>query len=255
MISQRFFLINKSGIKLECQIDRNQTKTKQSIVFIAGGFGSDSIRGNMQIPWFEWFHRMGFATFRINFRGIGESGGELAFATTTAGLEDMHPALDYIRKSDWADLDNFGLMGHSYGGGLLFHEIAAHPEHKYKFLILLSPRVDTQHRYESDPTIDLADWKKKEFIIFNGDKGPERRHYSLYSDSLNFQPWGIADKIKVPTLIIHGDKDDTVPYEQSVRLHKLIKSSDLITLHGCKHQYHKCGYNDQLHEATMDEAK
>jgi len=251
MIKEEFFLTNKSGIKIECQIDRFDTKEKQPIVFIAGGFGSDSKRGSAQQSWFETFQNIGYATFRINFRGIGESEGSLSNATVTAGLEDMRPALNYIWNADWVDKTKIGLVGHSYGGGLVFFE-AAKTSKLYKFLILLTARVDVQQRYEADKSINLEEWKKIGFIIYNGDKGPEKRDYSLYSDSLNYKPWDVAKNIKIPTLIIHGNKDETVPCDQSIRLHDLIKTSDLVILKGCKHQYHRCGFNDKLKEVITD---
>lgn len=250
MIAEQFFLKNKSGMKIECQIDRDEKKLKQPIVFIAGGFGSDSKRGNAQKSWFETFQELGFATFRINFRGIGESDGDMAYGTVTAGLEDIAPALDYIWDQEWVDKKNIGLVGHSYGGGVVFFE-AARTSKPYKFLILLTARTDVKSRYENDTKIDLKQWKKTGYFIHNGDKGPEKRDYSLYSDSLNYNSWDTAQKIKIPTLIVHGDKDETVPYQESVRLHELIKNSDFITLHGCKHQYHKCGFNDKLKESIV----
>ena len=167
----------------------------------------------------------------MNFRGNGNSEGALSHATITAGLEDMDVALEYIRGLPW--VEHVGLCGNSYGGGLVFHEAAEHPEHKYKFLILLSPRIDTKWRYEDDKDIDLEDWKQKEYIVVHG----QQRHYSLYSDTLNYHPWEIAGNITIPTLIVHGDNDEVCPYDQSLRLHGLIKSSELETIKDGKHQY------------------
>ncbi|MDR0741441.1 MAG: lysophospholipase [Rickettsiales bacterium] len=65
----------------------------------------------------------------------------------------------------------------------------------------------------------------------------KRRHYSLYSDSLNYHPWEVAGNIKIPTPIIHGDADEVCPYDLSVRLHDLVKSSELITLPNMRLQY------------------
>jgi len=200
-------------------------------VFIAGGFGSDAFNGSTQPSLTDVFLKHGFAVFRMNFRGNGQSEGDLAHATITAGLEDMDAALEYIRGLAW--VESIALCGNSYGGGLVFHEVAEHSDHPYQFLILLSPRIDTKWRYEDDKDIDLTDWKQKEYIVVHG----QRRHYSLYSDTLNYHPWDVSEKITIPTLIVHGDCDDVCPYDQSVRLHGLIKGSELKTIKGCKHQY------------------
>ncbi|MDR1691516.1 MAG: alpha/beta hydrolase [Rickettsiales bacterium] len=238
MIKENFTLTNPSGLKLECQIDRDETKPQQPIVFIAGGFGSEALTGSTQPVLTEMFLKKGFSVMRMNFRGNGNSEGQLSHATISAGLEDLNTALDYIRALPSGGHD-IGLCGDSYGAGLLFHEVAEHPEHKYKFLILLSARIDTKWRYETDASIDLKDWKEKEFIYFRGSP----RHYCLYSDTLNYHPWEVAHNIAIPTLIVHGDKDETCPYEQAERAHKLINSSELVTLKDGKH-----AIKERIHE-------
>ena len=46
-----------------------------------------------------------------------------------------------------------------------------------------------------------------------------------------------ADKIKFPTLIVHGDKDKIVPVEQSKKTASLIKNCRLETIEGADHTY------------------
>lgn len=237
MTTENFILTNASNLKLECRIERDENRTTQPLVFIAGGFGSQAMTGSTQPVLAEMFLKHGFAVMRMNFRGNGNSQGQISHATISAGLEDLNTALNHIRTLPWVEY--IGLCGDSYGAGLLFHEVAEHPEHKYEFLILLSARIDTKWRYETDTTIDLKDWREKEYIYFKN----EPRHYSLYEDTLKYHPWEVAANITIPTLIIHGDKDQTCPYEQAVRANSLIKSSELITLenagHAIKDNIHK----------------
>ena len=42
-------------------------------------------------------------------------------------------------------------------------------------------------------------------------------------------------KISAPTLIVHGDKDEHVAYEQSERLNQQIPHSKLVTIKGGDH--------------------
>jgi pimeloyl-ACP methyl ester carboxylesterase len=224
-------LTTTDGLKLEARIDRDESRAIQPLVFIAGGFGSDAFDGSTQPILTNMFIRHGFAVMRINFRGNGNSDGDLARATITARLEDLNAALGYIRKLNWVEY--VGLCGNSYGGGLVFHEVAEHPEHKYKFLILLSPRVDTKARYEDDNSIDLNDWRQRETIIVHG----QERHYSLYSDTLKYHPWDVAKNITIPTLFVHSDTDEVCPYEYSVKMIEIIGNAELVTLKNCNHQY------------------
>ncbi len=238
MATENFILTTSDGLKLEARIDHpsqnvsgGKPHAKTPLVFIAGGFGSDAFGGSTQPVLTDMFLHHGFAVMRMNFRGNGNSEGDLAHATITAGLDDLNAALDYIGKLDWVEY--VGLCGNSYGGGLIFHSVAEHPEHKYKFLILLSPRVDTKARYEDDKDIDLDEWKQHETIIVHG----QERHYSLYSDALKYRPWDIAKNIMIPTLFVHSDTDEVCPYEYSVKMTEIIGSAELVTLKNCKHQY------------------
>ena len=248
-MSGKFFLTNKSGIKLECGIEMPaQTfpnENKCPIVFIAGGRGSNAFTSKTQIALTELFLGHNFAVFRMNFQGNGESDGNYTHATVSSGLEDMQTGLDYIRALTWADQDNISLCGSSWGGGICFHMAAANSEQKFNFLILLSPEVDMKSKFERNPEIDLDAWKKNGIIKYISANGKaETRPYILYEDALNHNPWAIAKNIKIPTLIIHGDSDATIPYEQSVNLHNAIKDSALITLANCGHTYYKCGKLD-----------
>jgi len=241
MNTARFFLTNTSGIKLECRIDRDLARKKQSVVIHAMGSYSDCFQSTVQPFLTNIFAAHGFASMRINYRGHGNSEGDSGFITTTSGLEDIQTAIDYLKTLDW--VDGIAACGVSYGGGLLLHTIASGKD-TYKFLILLSPLIDMQHRFDKDPSVDVKQWAKDGFYEVEYDTGIKRRDYSLYADAANYTPWTDAEKIKIPTIIIHGNKDETVPYEQATKLNKIIKQSQLETLEGVGHRY--SGHTDKI---------
>jgi dipeptidyl aminopeptidase/acylaminoacyl peptidase len=41
----------------------------------------------------------------------------------------------------------------------------------------------------------------------------------------------------MPTFIVHGDADESVPYAQSVKLVSLLEHGELKTVHGADHRY------------------
>jgi len=252
-MTEKFFLTNKSGIKLECGIETSSQKSsdenKLPIIFIAGGRGSNAFQSATQTVLTEIFLRHNFAVFRMNFQGNGASDGDYTCATVSSGMEDMQAGIDYIQKLNWADHGNISLCGSSWGGGICFHMAAANQLQKYKFLILLSPEIDMKSKFERNPEINLCEWKKNGIIKYNSANGKtETRPYILYEDALIHNPWPIARNIKIPTLIIHGDSDKIIPYEQSVRLCNAIDGSELITITDCGHTYYKCGkLDDAMH--------
>ncbi len=47
------------------------------------------------------------------------------------------------------------------------------------------------------------------------------------------------DRVRCPTLILHGDEDDVVPVEHAYELHRLIYGSELRIFHGAGHTLHR----------------
>ncbi len=45
------------------------------------------------------------------------------------------------------------------------------------------------------------------------------------------------DKYQKPVLIVHGDQDEAVPYDSSVKFSKLYKNCKLVTIPGDPHCY------------------
>ena len=61
-----------------------------------------------------------------------------------------------------------------------------------------------------------------------------------------------APNIKVPTLIIHGDVDESVPVEQSKNISKLIPKCKLILILGANHRYTEGDHAEQMLKAMQD---
>lgn len=139
-------------------------------------------------------------------------------------------------------LDQVNLMGHSLGGALAL-EFAYHNPERVKRLFL----VDSEGIYGHESLRQLI-WNflrahSKKVALSENLKAVYRTlrkpilharlaHFAHHAD-LQEQ----ARSIKVPTLIIWGEKDRLTPPEQGKRLHKLIPSSRLIILENMDHDW------------------
>lgn len=61
-----------------------------------------------------------------------------------------------------------------------------------------------------------------------------------------------ANKISVPTLIIHGDTDTEVPVEQSIKLSKLIPNCQLKIIKGAGHRFQEGNTKEEMLNAIVD---
>lgn len=225
-MQQKLTLTTPSGDKIATRITRDESKSKQKLVFISGGFGStkDSDR---QVGLCQFFADLGFAIFQADFLGCGESSGDRAYTTISKGLEIIDTAFAYILQQTWVDEKYIGLYGNSYGGMLSVQEAARH-NNRYNFVILASPA-----QYIENIEVDIEKWRKQE--IMNVIRQP--RHISFYDDLLKYDSYQAAEKIKCPVLIMHGVDDEVIPFDQTIKLNKHLSNSTLIPMIGEKHRY------------------
>lgn len=178
------------------------------VVVICHGYGSskDSISYKNLVP--KLLNR-GLSVFRFDFSGCGQSEGNLVDLTPLAGLDDLKSAVKNF------DLTNFGLCGTSFGGyvALLYTF-----ENIISALALRAP---------------VSDWQK---IIFEHTEHVKEIRDRILNEVGEIDIYQKTKSLTLPSLIVHGDKDDVVPLEQSRRLYEAIKGDKrLEILHGVDH--------------------
>lgn len=207
---QKVTLTNRSGLHLAALINRDEELPLQKLILIFGGFGSskDSPR---QASLTALFERNGYAVMRMDFRGRGESEGEVAQSTVAAGLEDSDAMIDYALSQPWVDKNNLAVYGSSYGGALALLQAARRKI--FKFVICVSPVSSAQGLNTAGLPPQVIS---------------EARNYDIYAET---------SSLDIPILIFHGDEDEIVPYNQSLHLNKAIRTSTLMSMRGYDHFY------------------
>lgn len=84
----------------------------------------------------DYLTRRGIAVLRADKRGVGESGGEQASATTTDFAMDAEAGVAYLEGHRAVDRNKIGLVGHSEGGLVACMLAARNPD--LAFVILLA---------------------------------------------------------------------------------------------------------------------
>ena len=103
---------------------------------------------------FELVER-GFAVLRFNFRGVGNSEGE--HTKGEKEHEEALGALDFMRAWQQVDRDRLGILGYSFGTGVILGSAALHK--RPKVFAFVSPSIE---RLKSTP---LQKDKRPKFII------------------------------------------------------------------------------------------
>jgi len=232
-MKEKIFFKNSKGNRL-CGILSNPTSQEEKpIIILCHGF-STSKEGRTYVRLEEILNKHAVSTFRFDFFGHGESEGKFEEITTFEAVDDIQNAIRFLRESGYKKI---GLVGSSFGGMASIIEagktddlyVLALKSPVSDYMGLIHTRVDEQ---------DIKNWKEKGVIDVTGVDGETRiLDYSFYEEAEKVKAYEAAKNIKIPTLIVHGDEDETVPIEQSRRTASLIQNCRLEIIEGADHTY------------------
>jgi fermentation-respiration switch protein FrsA (DUF1100 family) len=155
----------------------------ETILWCHGNAGNISDR----LDQIKLFHdRVGVNIFIFDYRGYGRSQGR---PTEDGTYRDAHGALDYLRSRPDVEEDKIVVFGQSLGGAIAV-DLAC--RNRLLGLIL-------EATFTSLP--DIFEMSPKNFHI----------KYDSYSK---------IKRVRVPLLMLHGDRDDVVPFESGYTLYK-----------------------------------
>lgn len=152
-------------------------------------------------------NKKGISHFRFDFYGHGESPGKIEDMTISEGIDDVMSAIKFVREKGFSPV---GLFASSFGG--VCASLAA-AQSGVKAMALKHP--------VSEYTESMLD-----------NKGVHvRNDYTKYS------AYAVAENITCPVLIVHGDKDDRVPIQQSRKLAELLPQATLEIIPEATHAF------------------
>lgn len=132
---------------------------------------------------------------------------------------------------------NIALIGHSRGGGIVILESARNASVSH--LSTWASVADYGERFN----FDMEEWKKTGVAtVLNGRTKQQMPHkYSFYQDfidneeKLNIE--SAARKINIPWLIVHGDSDEAVDFEEAERLHSWSQDAEVVQIPDGMHTF------------------
>ncbi len=200
---------------------------------------------------FSTFFKAGFAVANIEYRLTGQ-------ATAPAAVEDTRCALIYLIKNAkdlHIDVDKIVIMGGSSGGHLALMGGLLGSDHRFDTNCTDVENIKVAAIIDKYGISDVWDWgyglKKtsKSAVNWLGDKAKDE----AFAKSVS--PINYVDKNSPPTFIVHGDADPTVPYQQSVDLHKKLLAAgvktEFITVEGGLHGGFEKEKNTEVNKAIM----
>lgn len=147
-------------------------------------------------------HADGIATMAIDFYAHGESSGTFETLTVTKALDGFKRAYQFVREQGYRRII---LVGSSFSGVVA---MAAAAELDVHGILLKCPVFDYRKLWlDRLGEAGLLTWSQKGTMeIWKKQLG-----YGFYEDALGYDMPEIAQCIRAPAMIIHGDADTHVP--------------------------------------------
>ena len=228
IMKEKLFFKTPDEIKLKGVLS-NPTNSKQKpIIIMCHGFAS-SKDSKTYTTLEEKLNDKSISTFRFDFFGHGDSEGKFEDITVTEAANDILNAIEFLKSKGYKKI---GLMGSSFGG--MASLLAASQRDDLFVLALKSPVSDQIGKLVVDMNDKrIEDWKEKGFIKHH----KRRLNFFFYKDASSIDGYDYIRKIKMPTLILHGDKDKSVPLKQSIKSTMLLDNGKLEIINGADHRF------------------
>ena len=194
------------------------------IVYVYGGPGAQKVRREWSSLLLQLFAHNGFGVLELDNRGSSNRGrtfeAPIYKAMGSVEIEDQLAGTQLLKDVPWADIDNIGIFGHSYGGYMTLMSLCKAPD-VFKAGAAVAP---------------VSDW-----ALY--DSHYTERYMGLPQDSPEaYNQSGVIahlDQLSSPLLLMHGMADDNVLFTHSTlimsQLQKLGKQFELMTYPGAKH--------------------
>lgn len=172
----------------------------------------------------------GFAIFRFDFTGIGESDGDFASTSFSSNLGDLLAAAEFLRR-EFRPPDV--LVGHSLGGAAALAVAGGIPE--LRAVVTLAAPCNTRNLrnrlVETAPELERGEEADLELIGRRVKIGPD-----LIDDlsAIDLEP-KIRD-LGLPLLILHSPADSIVDIDHARRIYKAARHpKSFVSLDGADH--------------------
>ena len=235
--------------KADLYLPPKTNKPTPVVINIHGGGWKNGVKESQ--TGFSSFFKAGFAVANIEYRLTGQ-------ATAPAAIEDTRCALIYLIKNAVAlniDVNKIVMMGGSAGGHLALMGGLLGNDHRFDANCPGAENIKVAAIIDKYGITDVWDWaygpniRSKSATNWLGDKAKDEVFAKLVS------PINYITKNSPPVFIVHGDADPTVPYQQSVDLHKKLQEAgvktNFITVPGGLHGKFDKEKNSEINKAIM----
>jgi uncharacterized protein len=201
----------------------------------------------------------GLVTIRMDFAGVGDSTAPWTDQTLSSMISDSNASLAYLLENYPVDAERLGLFGYSMGGRIAL-TIAQSPDNPYKAVGLLAPSANPGKSLllllagsEADSERLYAEAQgEKGYADYTTQYGQEQQlSLRWFDELLASSPLDGIDAYTGPMLVVHGDKDVTIPPAENEAVVAAYPKASIVLVPEADHGYGF--YSDQPEVSALVE--
>ncbi len=236
-LDEVYTTVNDWNGRMDVYYQPNELVPTPIIINIHGGGWKNGVKESQ--GGFTQFFKSKISIANIEYRMTNQ-------ATAPAAVEDVRCALIYIIKNAKKfniDVNKIVVLGGSAGGHLALMTGLLGNNHIFDSNCLLNDKIKVAAIIDKYGIADVWAWAYNDYgSSVRKSKSPgdwlgTKKNDEQFSKSVS--PIWYVDKNSPPTLIIHGNADSTVPYQQSIELYNKFKlagvKTEFITVEGGGH--------------------
>ncbi|MEO7264302.1 MAG: alpha/beta hydrolase [Ferruginibacter sp.] len=235
--------------KMDIYLPSKEKGPTPIVINIHGGGWNHGVKESQ--TGYSSFFKKGFAVANIEYRMTPQ-------ATAPAAIEDTRCALIYLIKNAKElniDVNKIVIMGGSSGGHLALMGGLLGNDHRFDGNCPGVEDIKVAAIIDKYGITDVWDWGYGSNLTSKS----ATRWLGVYANDQKFaasvSPINYITKNSPPVFIVHGDADPTVPYQQSVDLHKKLVAAgvptEFITVTGGLHGKFEKEKNSEVNKAII----
>ena len=214
--------------------DTGEPFKKTPVVILAHGFTGDQEEWGRFTKTALEFNKAGFDVVTFDFSGSGKNPREpKTFSKQVQDLKDVH---DWVKSKGYKKIN---LLGLSFGGTTTL--VANLPE--LKSTVFWAPGFNLKRKIKKFQVIMFFLYSKfsnKPRLMQSGNNEPIMIKYDLLKEGRNFDFENALANYSTPSIIIQGDKDETMPYDWNFEAFHYMPQDDnhkFVKVIGASHEF------------------
>lgn len=249
---QKEIIQNRKGQNIV--VIAEELASQKGLTFVMHGLGGFKEQPHIQTI-AEAFKEKEYTVIRFDTTNtIGESSGRLEIATVTNYYEDLEDIIQWAQTQKWYQ-EPFCLVGHSLGGFCVSFYTENHPE-KIKALAPVSTFISGEFFLKAlKSKEDIEEWERRGYREWESSSIPgviKRLNWSFVPDSFKYDLLKKVQKIKIPVLLIVGEKDEDAPLKhQKILYNALTTKKELYTIKDAPHTFREKPHLKEIKEIFL----